>query len=86
MMDRQFRRMGFRHNLVSKFFVLGHYESVFEPKNSFVINLEVLGFLLFHLPFDVKHTRISLLKLDDSTSKRAINSDIVEHHWVKEMG
>jgi hypothetical protein len=76
-MDRQFRRMGFRHDLVSKFFVLGYYESVFEPKNSFVINLEVLGFLLFHLRFDVKHTHISLLKLDDSTSKRAINNDIL---------
>jgi hypothetical protein len=79
-MDGQFRRMGFNHDLVSKFLVLGHYESIFEPKNSFVINSEVLGFLLFHLSFDTKHTHISLLKLDDSTSKRAINSDIMEHN------
>jgi hypothetical protein len=47
--------MGFSHDLVPKFLVLGHYELIFEPKNSFVINSEVLGFLLFHLPFDVKH-------------------------------
>jgi hypothetical protein len=42
--------------------------------------------LLFYLPFDVKHTHISLLKLNDSTSKRAINSDIVKYHWIEEMG
>jgi hypothetical protein len=79
-MDRQFRRMGFSHDLVPKFLVLRHYESLFEPKNSFVINSEVLGFLLFHPPLDMKHTHFTLLKLDDSTSKRVINSDIVEHH------
>jgi hypothetical protein len=78
--------MSFDHDLVPKFLVLRHYESIFEPKNSFVINLEVLGLLLFHLLFDVKHPHISLLKLDDSTSKRAINSDIVEHDRMKEMG
>jgi hypothetical protein len=72
--------MGFIHNLVPKFLVLGHYKSVLEPKNSFVIYSEVLGFLLFHLPFDVKDTHISLLKLDDSTLKRAINNDIMEHN------
>jgi hypothetical protein len=78
--------MDFSHDLVPKFLVLRHYESIFEPKNSFVINSEVLGLLLFYLPFDVKHTHISLLKLNDSTSKRAINSDIVKYHWIEEMG
>jgi hypothetical protein len=78
--------MGFSHDLVPKFLVLRHCKSIFEPKNSFVINSEVLGLLLFHLSFDVKHTHISLLKLDDSTSKRAINSDIVKYHWMEEMG
>jgi hypothetical protein len=74
--------MGFSHDLVPKFLVLEHYKSIFEPKNSFVINSKVLGLLLFHLLFDVKHTYISLLKLDDSTSKRAIHSDTVEHNWM----
>jgi hypothetical protein len=72
--------MGFSHDLVPEFLVLGHYESIFEPENSFVINSEVLGILLFHLLFDVKHTHISLLKLDDLTSKRVIHSDIMEHN------
>jgi hypothetical protein len=62
------------------FLILGHYESILEPKNSLVINSEVLGFLFFYLPFDVKHTHIMLLKLDDLTSKRAIITDITEHH------
>jgi hypothetical protein len=45
----------------------------------------VLGFLLFHLTFDVKHTHISLLEFDNPTSKRAIHSNIVEYHRMKEM-
>jgi hypothetical protein len=45
----------------------------------------VLGFLLFHLPIDVKHTHISLLEFDNSTSERPIHSDIVEYHRMKEM-
>jgi hypothetical protein len=65
--------------LVSKFFVLGHYEFVLEPKNALLIDSKMLGLLFLHLSFDVENTHIGLLKFDDSTSKRAINSDIVEH-------
>jgi hypothetical protein len=60
-MDGQFRRMGFSHDLVSKFLVLGHDKSIVESENSFVIHLKVLGFLLFHFSLDVKYTSISLL-------------------------
>jgi hypothetical protein len=77
--------MGFSHNLISKFFVFGYDKSIIEPENSFVIHSKVLGFLLFHLTLDVKHTHISLLELDYSTSERAIHSDNVEYHRVKEM-
>jgi hypothetical protein len=84
-MDGQYRRMGFSHNLISKFFVFGYYKPIIEPKNSFVIHPKVLGFLLFHLLLDVKHTHISLLEFDNSTSKRAIHDDIVEYHRMKEM-
>jgi hypothetical protein len=77
--------MGFSHNLVSKFLVFGYDKSIVEPENSFVIHSKVLGFLLFHLLLDVKHTHISLLELDNLTSQRAIQSDIVEYHKVKEM-
>jgi hypothetical protein len=84
-MDKQFRRMGFSHDLISKFFIFRYYEPIIEPKDSFVIHSKVLGFLLFHLPLDVKHTHISLLELDNLASKRAIHSDIVEYHRMKEM-
>jgi len=77
--------MGFSHDLVSKFLVFGHDQSIVELENSFVIHPKVLGFLLFHLPLDVKHTHISLLELDNSTSKRTIHSDIMEYHRMKEM-
>jgi hypothetical protein len=70
--------MGFSHDLISKFFVFRYYESIIEPKNSFVIYSKVLGFLFFHLPVDVKHPHICLLELENSASKRAIHSDIVE--------
>jgi hypothetical protein len=53
--------MGFSHDLVSKFLVLGHDKSVIKPENPFVIHSKVLGFLLFHLSFDVKYTSIGLL-------------------------
>jgi hypothetical protein len=33
----------------------------------------------------MKHTHISLLELDNPTSKRAIHSDIVKYHRMKEM-
>jgi hypothetical protein len=79
-MDGQSKRMGFSHNLISKFFVFGYYKSTIEPENSFVIHPKVFGFLLFHLSLDVKHTHISLLEFDNSTSKRAIHSDIVEYY------
>jgi hypothetical protein len=72
--------MGFHHDLVSKFFVLGHYESVLEPKNALLIYSKMLGLSFLHLSFNVENTHINLLKLDDSTSKRAIDSDIVEHN------
>jgi hypothetical protein len=84
-MDRQSRRMGFSHDLISKFFVFGYYKSIIELENSFVVDPKVLGLLLFHLPLDVKHTHISLLEFDNSTSKRAIHSDIVEYYRMKEM-
>jgi hypothetical protein len=61
--------MGFSHDLVSKFFVLGHYESVLEPKNALLIDSKIRGLLFLHLSFDVKNTHIILLKFDDSTSK-----------------
>jgi hypothetical protein len=77
--------VGFSHNLVSKFLVFGYDKSIIEPENSFVIYSKVLVFLLFHLSLDVKHTHISLLELDNSTSERAIHSDIVEYHMIKEM-
>jgi hypothetical protein len=84
-MDGQSRRIGFSHNLISKFFVFGYDKSIIEPENSFVIHSKVLGFLLFHLPLDVKRTHISLLELDNLTSKRAIHSNVVEYHRMKEM-
>jgi hypothetical protein len=84
-MDGQFRRMGFSHDLVSKLLVFGYDKSIAEPENSFVIHSKVLSFLLFYLPLDVKHTHISLLELDNLPSKRAIHSDIVEYHMMKEM-
>jgi hypothetical protein len=84
-MDGQFRRMGFSHNLVSKLLIFGYDKSIVELENSFVIHSKVLGFLLFHLLLDVKHTYISLLELDNSTSERTIHSDIVEYHRMKEM-
>jgi hypothetical protein len=84
-MDGQSRRMGFSHNLISKFFVFGYYQPIIKPENSFVIDPKVLGILLFHLSLDVKHTHISLLKFNNSTSKGAIQSDIVEHYRMKEM-
>jgi hypothetical protein len=71
--------MGFSHDLVSMFFVLGHHESILEPKNALLIDLKMLGLFFLHLSFDVENTHIGLLKFDDLTSKRAINSDIVEH-------
>jgi hypothetical protein len=77
--------MGFSHNLVSKFLVFRYDKSIIEPENSFVIHSKVLGFLLFHLPLDVKHTHISHLELDNLTSQRAIHGDIMEYHKVKEM-
>jgi hypothetical protein len=77
--------MGFSHDLISKLFIFGHYEPIIEPKNSFVIHSKVFGLLLFHLLFDMKHTHISFLELDNSTSERAIHNDIVEHHRMKEM-
>jgi hypothetical protein len=78
--------MGFSHDLVPKFFVLRDYKSVLEPKNTLLIDSKMLRLLFLHLSFDVENTHISLLKLDDSTSKRAINSDIVEHNRMREMG
>ena len=84
-MDGQSRRMGFSHNLNSKFFVFGYYKPIIKPENSFVIDPKVFGLMLFHLPFDVKHTHISLLEFDNSTSKRAIHSDIVEYCRMKEV-
>ena len=84
-MDGQFRRMGFSHNLISKFFVFGYYKPIIKPENSFVIDLKVFGLMLFHLPLDVKHTHISLLEFDNSTSKSAIHSDIVEYYRMKEV-
>jgi hypothetical protein len=84
-MDGQLGRMDLSHDLVSKLFVFGYDKSIIEPENSFVIHSKVLGFLLFHLPIDVKHTHISLLEFDNSTSERAIHSDIVEYHRMKEM-
>jgi hypothetical protein len=77
--------MGFSHDLISKFFAFGYDKSIVELENSFVIHFKVLGFLLFHLSLDVKHTHISLLDLDNLTSKRAIHSNIVEYHMMKEM-
>jgi hypothetical protein len=77
--------VGFSHDLVSKFLVFGYDKSTVEPENSFVIHSKVLGFLLFHLPLDVKHTHISLLELDNSTSERAIHNNIVEYHMMKEV-
>jgi hypothetical protein len=77
--------VGFSHDLISQLFVFRHYKSIIEPKNSFVIHSKVLGFLLFHLLFDVKHPHINLLELDNLTSKREIHSDIVEYHRMKEM-
>jgi hypothetical protein len=73
--------MDFNHDLVSKFSVFGHDKSIVEPENSFVIHSKVLGFLLFHLLLDVKHTHISLLELDNLTSERAVHSNIVEYLW-----
>jgi hypothetical protein len=75
--------VAFSHNLVSKFLVFGYDKSIIELENSFVIYSKVLGFLLFHLPLDVKHTHISLLELDNSTFERAIHSDIVEYHRME---
>jgi hypothetical protein len=46
----------------------------------------MLGLLFLQLSFNVENTRIGLLKFDDLTSKRAINSDIVEHSRIQEMG
>ena len=84
-MDGQSRRMGFSHNLISKFFVFGYHKPIIKPENSLVIDPKVLGFFLFHLSLDVKHTHISLLEFDNSTSKRAIHSDIVEYYRMKEV-
>jgi hypothetical protein len=47
---------------------------------------KMLGLLFLHLSFDMKNTHIGLLKLNDLTSKRAINSNIVEHCRMQEMG
>jgi hypothetical protein len=77
--------MGFSHNLVSKFFVLGDYKSILEPKNTLLIDSKMLGLLFLHLSFDVENTHIGLLKFDDLTSKRAINSDIMEHCRMQKM-
>jgi hypothetical protein len=77
--------MGFSHDLISKFFILGYNKSIVEPENSLVIHSKVLGFFLLYLPLDVKHTHISLLKLNNSTSKRAIHSNVVEYHRMKEL-
>jgi hypothetical protein len=77
--------MGFSHDLISKFFIFGYNKSIVEPENFFVIHSNVLSFLLFHLSLDVKHTHISLLELENLTSKRAVHSDIVEYHKMKEM-
>jgi hypothetical protein len=77
--------MGFSHDLISKFSILGYDKSIIEPENSFVIHSKMLGFLLFHLPLDVKHPLISFLELDNLTSKRAVHSNIVEYHRMKEM-
>ena len=68
-MDGQSTRMGFSYNLISKFFIFGYHKSIIEPENSLVIDPKVLGLFLFHLPLDVKHTHISLLEFDNSTSK-----------------
>jgi hypothetical protein len=84
-MDGQFRRMSFSHDFVSKFFIFGYDKSIFKPENSLIIHSKVLGLLLFHLPLDVKHSHISLLELNNLTSKRAIHSNIVEYHRAKEM-
>jgi hypothetical protein len=72
--------MGFNHDLVPKFFVLGHYESILEPKNALLIDSKMLSLLFLHLSCDVENTHIGFLKLDDLTSERAINTDIVEHN------
>jgi hypothetical protein len=77
--------MGFSHNLIPKFFDFGYNKSIIELENSFVIHSKVLGFLLFHLSLDVKHTHISLLELNNLVSERAIHSDIVEYHRMKKM-
>jgi hypothetical protein len=77
--------MGFSHDLISKFFILGYNKSIVEPENSLVIHSKVLGFFLLYLPLDVKHTHISLLKLNNSTSQRAIHSNVVEYHRMKEL-
>jgi hypothetical protein len=77
--------VGFSHDFVPKFFAFGYNKSIVEPENSMVIHSKVLGFLPFHLPLDVKHTHISLLELDNSTSERAIHSDIMEYHRMKKM-
>ena len=84
-MDGQFRRMGFSHNLIYKFFVFGYYKPIIKPENSLIIDPKVLGLFLFHLPLDVKHTHISLLEFDNSTPKRAIHNDIVEYYRMKEV-
>jgi hypothetical protein len=77
--------MGLSHDLISKFFVFRHYESIIEPENPFVIHPKVLGLLLFHLPLDVKHTHISLLELNNSAPEGTIHSDIVKYHGMKKM-
>jgi hypothetical protein len=84
-MDGQSRKIGFSHNLISKFFVFGYDKSIVEPENSFVIHSKVLGFLLFHLPLDVIHTPIGLLEFDNLTSKIAVHGNVVEYHMMKEM-
>jgi hypothetical protein len=83
--DGQFRRMGFSYNLISKFFVFRYDKSIVELENSLVIHSKVLGFLLFHLPLDVKHTHINLLELNNPTSKRAVHNNVMEYDMMKEI-
>jgi len=77
--------MSFRQDLIPLLMVFWDHKSIFEPKNSVLIDPEVLGFFFLHFPLYMVDAYICLLQIDDSIAKSTLQRNLVEHEWVHKM-